>query len=153
MKTYIALFRGINVGGRSILPMKELVSILESLDAQNVKTYIQSGNAVLQHEEKDPLRLASRISAEVKKSRGFEPHVMLLDSKEFEKAMAGNPFPEAEFEPNTLHLGFLASKPTNPDLKKLESLKADSERFVLKRFRFLFTRARWSWQIKARRKF
>jgi len=78
------------------------------------------------------LRLASKISAEVKKSRGFEPHVLLLDSKEFEKAMAGNPFPEAESEPNTLHLGFLVSKPTNPDLKKLESLKADSERFVLK---------------------
>jgi len=92
--------------------MKELVSILENLGCQNIKTYIQSGNAVLGHEEKNPLQLASKISAEVKKSRGFEPHVLLLDSKEFEKAMAGNPFPEAEAEPNTLHLGFLASKPT-----------------------------------------
>jgi len=112
--------------------MKELVSILEGLGCQNVKTYIQSGNVVLQHEDKDIARLASKISAEVKKSRGFEPYVMLLDSKDLEKAMKGNPFPEAEYEPNTLHLGFLASKPTNPDLKKFESIKADSERFLLK---------------------
>jgi len=112
--------------------MKELVAILEGLGCQNIKTYIQSGNAVLAHEEKDPLQLASKISAEIKKSHGFEPHIILLDSKDLEKAIAGNPFPEAEVEPNTLHLGFLASKPTNPDLKKLESLKTDSERFVLK---------------------
>jgi len=46
MKTYIALFRGINVGGKNTLPMKELVVILEGLGAQNVKTYIQSGNVV-----------------------------------------------------------------------------------------------------------
>ena len=132
MKTYIALFRGINVGGRSILPMKELVSILEALAVKTSRPTSKVEMLYCRHEEKDPLRLASQISAEVKKSRGFEPHVMLLDSKEFEKAMAGNPFPEAESEPNTLHLGFLASKPTNPDLKKLESLKTDSERFVLK---------------------
>ncbi len=46
MKTYIALFRGINVGGKNTLPMRELVAVLEDLGARNVKTYIQSGNAV-----------------------------------------------------------------------------------------------------------
>ena len=112
--------------------MKELVSILETLGCQNIKTYIQSGNVVLQREENDTARLAGKISAEVKKSRGFEPYVLLLESKEMEKAFAGNPFPEAESEPNTLHLGFLASTPTKPDLKKLESLKKDSERYLLK---------------------
>ena len=112
--------------------MKELVAILEGLGGQKIKTYIQSGNVVLQHEEKDAARLAGQISTEVKKKRGFEPHVLLLESKELEKAMAGNPFPEAESEPKTLHLGFLASVPTNPDLKKLESLKTNSERFLLK---------------------
>ena len=132
MKTYVALFRGINVGGRNSLPMKELVSILETLGCQNIKTYIQSGNVVLQHEEKDTTLLASKIGAEVKKSRGFKPYVLLLESKEMEKAIAGNPFPEAESESNTLHLGFLASMPTKPDLKKLENLKKDSERFLLK---------------------
>jgi len=132
MKTYIALFRGINVGGRSSLPMKELVSILETLGCQKIKTYIQSGNVVLRHEEKDVSLLAGRISSEVKKRCGFEPHVLLLTADEIKKAMKSNPFPEAEAEPNTLHLGFLASVPTKPDLKKLESLKTESEGFLLK---------------------
>jgi hypothetical protein len=42
MKTYIALFRGINVGGKNLLPMKVLKELLESLDLQQVRTYIQS---------------------------------------------------------------------------------------------------------------
>ncbi len=132
MNAYIALFRGINVGGRGSLPMKELIAMLELLGCRNIKHYIQSGNVVLQHEEKDAAQLASRISSEVKKSRGFEPYVLILEVEDLERAMTGNPFPEAESEPKALHLGFLASVPKNPDLKKLKSLKTDSERFVLK---------------------
>ena len=132
MKTYIALFRGINVGATRSLPMKELVTILESLGFQKVKTYIQSGNVVLQHEEEDTTRLAGQISTEIKKTRGFEPHVLLLTPNELKKAMAGNPFSEAESKPETLHLGFLASKPSNPDLNKLKIIKKDNERFLLK---------------------
>jgi uncharacterized protein (DUF1697 family) len=45
--------------------------------------------------------------------------------------MANNPFPEAEAEPSTLHLGFLASTPKSPDLKKLASIKTETERFQL----------------------
>jgi len=47
MKTYVLLFRGINVGGRNILPMKELVELLEKYEYEQVRTYIQSGNVVL----------------------------------------------------------------------------------------------------------
>ena len=39
MKTYIALFRGINVGGTNVLPMKDLVALLENIGSQNVKNY------------------------------------------------------------------------------------------------------------------
>ena len=131
MKTYAALFRGINVGKTRSLPMKELVQIIESLGCVNVKTYIQSGNVVFQFQREDK-SLAGRISSEVNKKRGFEPQVLLLKADDIQKAMMANPFPEAESEPNTLHLGFLASKPANPDLEKIESLKTKSERFVLK---------------------
>ena len=48
MQTWIALFRGINVGGNNILPMAELKSNLESLKLSNVRTYIQSGNVVFE---------------------------------------------------------------------------------------------------------
>ena len=48
MHTWIALFRGINVGGKNILPMAKLREDLESLELKNVQTYIQSGNVVFE---------------------------------------------------------------------------------------------------------
>ena len=75
MKTYVALLRGINVGGKNPLPMKELVAILEGVGSRNVKTYIQSGNAVFENKAEDASRLSSRIGSEIKKRRGFEPFV------------------------------------------------------------------------------
>jgi uncharacterized protein (DUF1697 family) len=131
MKTRIALFRGINVGGRNSLPMKELVALIEELGCRNVRTYIQSGNAVFECGEGESARLAERISAAIGKRRGFEPSVLLLSIGEFEKAMRRNPFPEAETDPKSLHVSFLASTPKRPDLKRLESLRKASERFRL----------------------
>lgn len=132
MKTYIAFIRGVNVGGKSLLPMKTLVALLENLGLHNVKTYLQSGNAIFQSQEKDVPVLSRKISAEIKKSRGFEPRVLLLELAQLEKAAESNPFPEAASEPTTLHLSFLASVPSNPDLEALTSLKGRSERFLLK---------------------
>jgi len=132
MKTYIALLRGINVGGTNVLPMKDLVALLEDIGSQNVKTYIQSGNAVFQNKEENASLLSNKIRAAIKESHGFEPQVLLLAPEEMERAIESNPFPEAESEPKTLHLHFLASMPKNPDLGALESIKSDRERFALK---------------------
>lgn len=131
METYIALFRGINVGGNHSLPMKELAAILQQLGCQNVRTYIQSGNAVFATAEQNGTRLAAAIAAEIKQRRGFEPQVLLLMRAEFEQAIAANPFPEGEDNPETLHLGFLLSAPANPDLQGIDKLRAASERCQL----------------------
>jgi uncharacterized protein (DUF1697 family) len=131
MKTYIALLRGINVGGNNILPMKDLTALLEKLSADSVKTYIQSGNAVFRHEAESASQLSSSIRAAIKERHGFDPQVFLLELDELAQAMASNPFPEAESEPKTLHLYFLASTPQNPDLQTLDSLKQDNEQFEL----------------------
>ena len=80
MKTYIALFRGINVGGTNVLPMKDLVALLENIGSQNVKTYIQSGNAVFQSEEENASLLSNKIRAAIKKSHGFEPTSLLTQA-------------------------------------------------------------------------
>jgi uncharacterized protein (DUF1697 family) len=131
VKTYIALFRAINVGGKNVLPMKELVVILEGLGARNIKTYIQSGNVVFESSEKDASRLSSKMSQAIRKRRGFEPHVLLLELEDVEAAIRKNPFPEASGNPQSLHAGFLASAPEKPDLKALEGLRIGSERFRL----------------------
>lgn len=131
MKTYIALFRGINVGGKNILPMKELVTLLEKLGAQGVKTYIQSGNAIFQHQTEQAAELSNRIRDAIRASHGFEPQVLLLDVAEMEQAIAINPFPQADSAPKNLHLYFLADPPEAPDLETLDNLKQDTEQYNL----------------------
>jgi uncharacterized protein (DUF1697 family) len=68
MKTYSVLFRGINVGGKNVLPMKVLIALLERFGFQNVKTYIQSGNAVFRSKEEDASGLSNRISAAIERA-------------------------------------------------------------------------------------
>lgn len=131
MAQYIALFRGINVGGNSILPMKTLVAILEELGARGVKTYIQSGNAVFQSGAEDLALLAEKISDAVNQRCGFAPRVLILTLADLGNAIAENPFSVDASDPAALHLGFLASPPQAPDLEKLESLRAPSEQFHL----------------------
>ncbi|HMQ55974.1 MAG TPA: DUF1697 domain-containing protein [Anaerolineae bacterium] len=131
MKTYIGLLRGINVGGANRLSMRQLVEVLQDLGLKNVKTYIQSGNVVFQSEPIKAVELSDRISAAIKQSHGFAPQVLLLELDELEQAAATNPFPQAEAEPKTLHLYFLAAVPQNPDLETLEDLKQEREQFSL----------------------
>jgi uncharacterized protein (DUF1697 family) len=59
VNTYIVLFRGINAGGKNILPMKELVEIFEGMGFEKVKTYIQSGNVVFHSK----INLAKKLPA------------------------------------------------------------------------------------------
>jgi uncharacterized protein (DUF1697 family) len=132
MKTYVALFRGINVGGYNMLPMKQLKALLERSECLDVRTYIQSGNVIFRSATPDAGRLAKRLTAAISKSHGFEPRVLVLTVAELEQAAARNPFPEAGENPKTLHLFFLAQPPAKPDLKGCEALKAKTERFQLK---------------------
>ena len=132
MNTWIALFRGINVGGNHMLPMKDLVAQLADLGCQDVKTYIQSGNAVFQCSVAKASTLSGRIAAAVEERRGFRPRVLVMKAADLESAVAANPFPEAEAEPKSLHLWFLADRPSRPDLASLKACKAANERYVLK---------------------
>jgi uncharacterized protein (DUF1697 family) len=131
MQTFIALFRGINVGGNTILPMRDLIETLEGLGLKNVKTYIQSGNVVFQSAQTNAVELSRKISAAIEKAHGLSPQVLLLGIKELQAAIAANPFPQGEREPKSLHLFFLDDVPRQPDLETLESIKTKSEQFKL----------------------
>lgn len=132
LKTCIALFRGINVGGKNVLPMKELVVLLEQFGFKNIRTYIQSGNAIFRTDEKDISRLSAKIGLKIKEDYGFAPSIQIMELGELEEAISKNPFPESESNPESLHVGFLGKKPASPDLKKLEALRKSNERFQLK---------------------
>lgn len=129
MSRYIALFRGINVGGNNVLPMGELVTILETIGYEDVHTYIQSGNAVFSSGKKIGAEDATEIGREIYRKMGFAPKVILLSVKQLQNAINANPFPTDDGK--ALHLFFLESLPERPDIEKLQSLKAKSEEFAL----------------------
>lgn len=132
METRIALLRGVNVGGRS-LPMAELREDLRSLGLDHVRTYIQSGNVVFRVPgTADDAALADRIADAVVDRHGFRPQVLVLSAGRLRHAMEANPFPEAESDPRTLHLYFLAASPGDADLAGLEELATATERFRLR---------------------
>jgi uncharacterized protein (DUF1697 family) len=130
--TWIALFRGINVVGNHLLPMKDLATLLEREGFEGVRTYIQSGNVVFQSSKGTSNSLAKRIGNLVLKSYGFHPQVFVLSVRDLISAAATNPFPEAEADPKALHLFFLSELPRSPDLESLSRLKIGKEAFALK---------------------
>jgi uncharacterized protein (DUF1697 family) len=132
MSVWIALLRGINVGGNNVLPMRELAELIEMAGCSGVKTYVQSGNAVFRSSKTTAAQLAKRIARGVAERRNFDPSVLVLSIREMEQAVAANPFPEAESDPRSLHVFFLAEPPKRPNIAPLTAIKAESEAFSLK---------------------
>ena len=138
MNTYIALFRGINVGGNNILPMKGLKEILETMGCEDIKTYIQSGNVVFHIQQEKPNKMAEEIGQKIFENYGFEPKVLLLQLADLRDAIANNPFDTKDGK--ALHFFFLASNSKSPNLKQLYAVKSDSEEFKLvKKIFYLYT--------------
>ena len=131
MQTWIALFRGINVGGHNILPMAKLKSDFESLKLNNVRTYIQSGNVVFDSTSRTASSLRERIARHVEKRHGFRPQIFLLKREDLLAAIKLNPFPRAVSDPKTLHFFFLATTASNPNMEKIEDIKTSTERYKL----------------------
>lgn len=127
MTKKLALLRGINVGGNNKLPMKTLVSILEKFGCENVRTYIQSGNAVFEGDAS-----ANDIAAGIKEVAGFRPHVFVLTASALKKAAAQCPFAkEAEAAPKSVHLFFLDDAPSEEGVNALGALKSPREDFAI----------------------
>jgi uncharacterized protein (DUF1697 family) len=131
MTLWIAFFRGINVGGHRILPMKELKTVLEGLGCDAVWTYIQTGNVIFTHREVRATILEATIREAVISNFGFEARVILLTCDDLEAAVAKNPFCVAMRLPKTQLFYLLASEPGTIDRDLLDSLKSDTEQFQL----------------------
>ncbi|NNC37996.1 MAG: DUF1697 domain-containing protein [Hyphomonadaceae bacterium] len=131
MTTWIALLRGINVGGNNILPMKELRALLEGEGFENIRTYIQSGNCVFMAGATDANELADKIAGRIERMFGFKPAVLVLKRQDLQQVVERNPFATLVKDPKTMHFSFLKSPATDPDLHALEAIKIDTEQFKL----------------------
>lgn len=129
MDTFIALLRGINVGGSHILPMKDLRAILAECGAKEPRTLIQSGNCLFELETKKSAGLGRRLAARIEQDFGFSPHAMVMPLADLQHCLDQIPFdPE---EPKMLHVWFLSETPLAPDMELIASLKAPSEAYEL----------------------
>jgi uncharacterized protein (DUF1697 family) len=125
MKTWIALLRGINIGGRHKVPMKELVRLMEARGFADVRTYIQSGNVVF----RSPTKSNDEIGRLIERHFGFKPKVFVLSPADLEKAMAANPYKTGKG--NAVHFFFCDKRPASVDHGLLESLREGSEEYRL----------------------
>lgn len=131
LNTYIAFLRAVNVGGANSLTMSDFTRLLGSMGFKDIKTYIQSGNAVFRAAEADPEKLAEQIAGKISRSHGLSVGVVVFKLSELASAVAANPYPDADSNPKALHLTFLASAPAAPALGPLEGIRNVTERFTL----------------------
>ncbi|HVF20836.1 MAG TPA: DUF1697 domain-containing protein [Mycobacteriales bacterium] len=105
MKRYVALLRGINVGGHAKVAMADLRTVFESLGFDDVATYIQSGNVVFGSAAPVDVRAVEQRIAD---DLGVTPDVLLRTAEEIDAVVRGNPFADTD----GLHVTFLADTPT-----------------------------------------
>lgn len=88
---YIALLRGINVGGNNKVSMAELKRCFESLGFENVQTYINSGNVIFDQPETDIASLVETCESAIEKSFGFHVICSIISSTDLHQAVANAP--------------------------------------------------------------
>jgi len=89
--TYVALLRGINVGGKNKIEMAKLKQTFERLGFANVQTFIASGNVIFRTDESDYEKLVQKIESAMKTDFGITIKVLLRDFKSMEKLVRAIP--------------------------------------------------------------
>ncbi|MEK4999025.1 MULTISPECIES: DUF1697 domain-containing protein [unclassified Paenibacillus] len=122
MITYIALLRGINVGGNKIIKMLDLKAMFQALGFANVRTYIQSGNVVFESDEGSVSLLSGVIERQIHEVFGFEVSVIIRTLAEMENVIANDPFQLSEPEEfKRWYVTFLSAEPSVEALDKLRT--------------------------------
>ncbi|MFJ7175028.1 DUF1697 domain-containing protein [Streptomyces massasporeus] len=128
--TYAALLRGINVGGGRKVPMADLRTLLADLGLDDVRTYLQSGQAVFAAGRGDEESLAGGIARAVEEHFGFGVDVIVRDHAYLRAIADACPFPAADLEPKQLHVTYF-SAPVTPD----RFAEIDQEAYLPEEFR------------------
>ncbi|MEU2549422.1 DUF1697 domain-containing protein [Streptomyces roseolus] len=113
--TYALLLRGINVSGHRRLPMPELRELLEGLGHRDVRTYLQSGNAVFTTDASaSEAALATTVEQAIEERFGFTCACLVRDGAYLSAVADACPFPAADLEGKQLHAVYY-SAPVTPD--------------------------------------
>jgi uncharacterized protein (DUF1697 family) len=125
----IALLRGVNVGGSNKVPMAHLRELMQELGYENVRTHLQSGNAVFTADETPPEAAAQEIEGQLARSLGLGVRVLVRTAEELARVVSANPLPEAVSEPSRLLVTFLSAAPDPQRLRELQPADVEPDLF------------------------
>ncbi|MFD3257974.1 DUF1697 domain-containing protein [Paenibacillus lentus] len=136
---YIALLRGINVGGKNIIKMAELRRIFEEeLGLARVQTYIQSGNVLFESDEEEAV-LCKRIEQGIESAFAISVSVILRTASELRSVAAGCPFTELEIAKaaesstgETLYVSILQKALPAEQVDKLHATDFGEDKYIIK---------------------
>lgn len=137
MAIYIALLRGINVGGKNIMKMVDLRRVFEVMNLSEVQTYIQSGNVLFKSDEQEE-PLCKRIEHEIEGAFGFFVPVILRTAEDLERIISNCPFSaeeileaESSSEGESLYVSLMMNAPTQENIERLNAYRNESEEYKI----------------------
>ena len=131
MTRYVALLRGINVGGRTRVGMDDLRRLFVALGHADVESYLQSGNVVFRSPVEEPARVAGEIEQGIARDLGVTVTVLVRTADDLARVVASNPFVSRETDPATLHVTFLADAPDRERVARLATPSGEPDELAL----------------------
>jgi uncharacterized protein (DUF1697 family) len=127
--THVAFLRGINLGGKNKLPMKDLAAMFVAEGCTQVRTYIQSGNVVYRATAAIAKRIPARIAERIAEQFGLKVPVVQRTKEELRTAATSNPYLLSGMPENEVHLLFLADLPEPERVQALDPLRSPGDRY------------------------
>lgn len=128
MTAFAALLRGINVGGKNMIPMTELKTSFSTLGLEDVVSYLQSGNVVFRSSGK-AVDLAKQLERQISRDFGLEVPVILRTGAELSRIAERNPFLGDESQLSKLFVVFLDRRPAANAVRELDPDRSPPDRF------------------------
>lgn len=128
---YVALLRGINVGGNTMIKMTELKAVFEELGFKSVITYINSGNLAFDANKTTEKSLISKVEKAIEHKFNKKIAVVIREQRTIDDVLKNNPF-DGEFESHKeMHVLFMKDKMPDEKRDQLLSQQTKDERFAV----------------------
>jgi uncharacterized protein (DUF1697 family) len=128
---HVAFLRGINVGGKNKLPMKDLSAMFVAAGFTDVETYIQSGNVICKTHPTRATKLSAAVAGAILERFGYRVPVVTRTADELRYVSRRNPFLAAGVNEDALHVAFLADAPSAVRVAALDARRSPPDEFVV----------------------
>ena len=129
---YVALLRGINVGGNTMIKMVELKSTFEKLGFKDVVSYINSGNLAFDAAKASEEKICTKIEKAIEKDFGKAIPVMIREQSSIKKILDNNPFHGAYESHKLMHVLFMKNEMPDEKQELLKAAESENEKFEVR---------------------